>query len=130
MDITQQKPLFSLSAKKCVGRYREFGCSMYGATKFGASPVKVSLIDGSELEVSGVYQKRHSAGRSIFVRERFYFPANPNTPAQLQTRQNIRSAVASWQELTDEQKAVYNERAKGLSMSGYNLYIRDYIKSL
>lgn len=130
MLADKQKHLFSLKSAKCVGRYREFGCSMYGATKFGSSPLKITLIDGSELEVSGVYQKRHSAGRSIFVRERFYFPRYPNTPAQLQTRENIRLAVASWQELTEEQKIAYNKRAEGLNMSGYNLYIREYIKSL
>lgn len=130
MDITQQKPLFSISAKKCLGRYREFGCSMFGATGYGAEPVVFTFWDGQKIELSGVYQKRSSAGKAITVRERFYFPRYPNTPAQLNTRQNIRNAVASWQELTEEQKIAYNERARGLNMSGYNLYIREYIKSL
>lgn len=124
------KNLFSFSARKTFGKYREFGCSMFGATGYGAEPIVFTFWDGQKIELSGVYQKRHSAGRSIFVRERFYFPANPKTEAQLRTRQNIRSAVASWRSLTEEQKIAYNKRAEGLNMSGYNLYIREYIKSL
>lgn len=119
-----------MSAQKTFGKYREFGCSMFGATGYGAEPVVFTFWDGQKVELSGVYQKRSSAGKAITVRERFYFPRYPNTPAQLNTRQNIRLAVASWRSLTENEKMPYNKRAEGLNMSGYNLYIREYIKSL
>ncbi len=51
-------------------------------------------------------------------------------PSTAQLQQNYFFGVASdaWRELTQEQKEVYNLRAKGLVMTGYNLYIQENIQ--
>jgi len=130
MSLKTKQTLFSLKASKTIGRYREFGCSMLGAVKFGEDPVYFEFADGEKIEISGIYQSRKSKKGPVFVRERFYFPSNPRTESQITTRQNLSSAVSAWQDLTEELKNIYNERARGFNMSGYNFYIREYIKSL
>ena len=61
-----------------------------------------------------------------------YTPAmaavNTGTPA---TKTKFAGGVASWQnDLTPDQKTAYNRRAnKGLRISGYNLFLREYLKS-
>ena len=130
MSLKNKETLFSIKASKTIGRYREFGCSMFGAVKFGQDPVYFEFSDGEKIEISGIYQCRKSSKGSVFVRERFYFPSNPKTESQLLTRSNLSNAVSSWQDLTEEAKNFYNNKARGFNMSGYNLYIREYIKSL
>ena len=56
-------------------------------------------------------------------------PTNKQTEPQQTNRAKMAAAVLAWQNLTDEQKRVYNERVERLNMSGYNLFIRDYLSS-
>jgi hypothetical protein len=59
-----------------------------------------------------------------------YFVPTSITNTEGQPARNLLAdAVSNWQSvLSDEQKSDYNARAmNGLSMSGYNLYIREYI---
>jgi hypothetical protein len=61
----------------------------------------------------------------------YFVPSSINN-AQGQTARNaLAQAVLNWQTvLTAEQKAEYHKRAtKGLRMSGYNLYIREYVRA-
>lgn len=130
MSRKYERPkLFSVAACKSLGRYREFGCSMYGNTLYGAGPIYLDFNEDEKIEVSGVYQRRYNQGRKIYVRERFYFPKYPNTVAQLATRQAMRDAMLAWKNLTDEEKSVYNIRAKGKSYYGFNLYVKEFILS-
>jgi hypothetical protein len=54
-------------------------------------------------------------------------PSNPRTVLQQANRSVFADAVSSWQILTDEQKLAYNKNAVGKHMSGYNLFIREYM---
>jgi len=130
LETNNKKFLLSNTAQKSIGGFCEFGCSMYGKTYYGKEPVVIEFEDGKILEISGVYQKRKSKKGTFIVKERFYFPKNPRTESQQAVRQNIRNAVVFWQDLTSNEKAQYNERAKGKNFSGYNLFIREYILSL
>ena len=56
-------------------------------------------------------------------------PANPNTAAQQAQRSTFQLAVASWKAQDAADQLTWTNRAKalGLSMSGFNLYVREYI---
>jgi len=58
----------------------------------------------------------------------YVVPGNPNTPSQRCTRTTFADAVKSWQSLTAEEQYKYTRKARGSRMSGYNLYISEYIK--
>ena len=51
-------------------------------------------------------------------------------PTDLQKQQNNFFGVAAdqWRLLSDEQKAEYNFRARNLTMTGFNLYIKENIE--
>jgi len=63
------------------------------------------------------------------IKEAFYIPANPQTEIQQTNRNKWKEAVASWNGLTDIQKEVYNEKAKGKPLTGHNLYVKQYMLS-
>ena len=97
--------------------------SAYGVRKYGA------FYYGAGAEVHGIYRVRHRWGKVIQEKMPFYFPTNPQLPDQQNWRGIFANAVAGWQGLTDQQKAVYNKRAKYKNFSGYNLYINEYLLS-
>jgi hypothetical protein len=84
--------------------------------------------DYPELE-EGIYQIRTIGGERKIVRCDFYNYVITHTEAQQARRELFADAVLSWQNLTEEQKNSYNERAKYLQMSGYNLYLKKYLKN-
>jgi hypothetical protein len=55
-------------------------------------------------------------------------PFNPDTAGQRKNRDLFRDAMKSWQHLTDDEKYIYNRKARKLTMSGHNLYISQYMK--
>ncbi len=62
--------------------------------------------------------------------ERPYLKASDhNTQTQKDNRSRFGRAVRSWQELPAEEKDKYAKKALYLNMSGYNLYISEYMKS-
>lgn len=59
-----------------------------------------------------------------------YIPAtNPQTELQQAHRAKMRSAVAHWQSLTNEQKKAWDKKARGRPLSGFNLHNSKWIKS-
>lgn len=59
----------------------------------------------------------------------YIIPRNPDTQAQRIVRRTFAGAVKTWQTLTNEEKYKYNRRARRMNMSGYNLYISQYMKA-
>jgi len=61
----------------------------------------------------------------------YVVPVSINNPEGQPARDALKQAVLNWQiVLTEEEKATYNEYAKRhLCMSGYNLYIKEYIRA-
>ncbi len=55
-------------------------------------------------------------------------PRNPDTEAQRFVRRSFGDAVRSWQAMTPDEKYAYIKKARYLNMSGYNLYISEYLK--
>ena len=64
----------------------------------------------------GTYAKTHTPQRK--------------KPSDAQIQQNLYFGEASdsWRELTDEQKKEWNQKASGLKMTGYNLFIKENIE--
>ena len=50
-----------------------------------------------------------------------------NTPAQQVARAKFTAGHDAWILLTEEQKDVYRERAKGYALTGYNVFMKEYI---
>jgi hypothetical protein len=76
----------------------------------------------------GIYQKRKGKAGVINVKMKFYAPYNPNSEAQQYWRNKLREAVRAWQNLTSEQKKLYNIRGSKRGRRGYNLFISEYLK--
>ena len=58
----------------------------------------------------------------------YVVPNNPDTIAQRIIRENFAEAVKSWQSLTKDEKYRFIRKARNMNMSGYNLYISQYMK--
>lgn len=69
--------------------------------------------------------------KNVQIKMLYYTPTNPRTETQQNNRNKIRLAVLAWQYLTEEQKNFFRskEPIKPI-MSGYNFFIREYVKAL
>lgn len=77
----------------------------------------------------GIYQTRKGRTGRIQVRMDFYRPSNPRTTPQQSQRSKMVDGMVAWHALTDMQREEYNERAKGTSLTGHNLFLREYLLS-
>lgn len=116
LDPLEEVPAFQI--RKKIGYPSGYGGCIYGISMYGYHGY-----------VSGIYRIRTIDGKQIQQKMKFYRPSNPQTAPQQSWRAVFANAIAGWQVLTPEQKAVYNESAKNKKMSGYNLYIREYLNS-
>ena len=82
---------------------------------------------GDSILLSGIYQEKTRWPGWPCSREKYYIPKNPRSGPQQANREKFSDAVAGWQMLTPEQKKTYNKRAIGKHMSGYNLFLREYM---
>ncbi len=60
----------------------------------------------------------------------YVIPRNPDTESQRAVRRSFGDAVRSWQVMLPDEKYSYNRKARYLNMSGYNLYISNYLKKV
>ncbi len=70
------------------------------------------------------YMRRGTQCLRVYIK-----PPDPNTQAQKENRGRFGMAVRSWQLLTDEEKNKFAIRAKHINMSGYNLFISEFMKA-
>lgn len=130
----------AIQVRKKLGHAWGYGEKIYAQVRYGANLILYGLGQygermyaeteyGDAVERHGIYQVRTQYGKQVNVISDFYIPTNPQTESQQANRLKLTNAVIAWQNLTTEQKSVYNERAKGNSLSGYNLYIGEYILS-
>jgi hypothetical protein len=128
-EIRGLERIFSLIAKKKFGQFNQYGTSQYGWSHYGDEDIYFDCGEFGKILLSGIYRTDNVKGYLTYYREPYYIPRNPRTAAQQVWRSVFAQAVFAWQGLTDEQKMTYNERAKGKRMSGYNLFIREYLLS-
>ncbi len=70
------------------------------------------------------YMRRGTQCCRVYIK-----PANPDTQAQKENRGRFAIAVMSWQGLPEPEKKNYAEKARNLNMSGYNLYISEFMNT-
>ena len=132
--------LFSTSIRKRFTVPAGFGNAVFAYTSFGSdytyhesTPFGAALFGsmkfGNMLLLSGIYAQRACVGGRRSVRLKFYQPLNPQSVPQQANRGKLADGVVAWKDLTAEQKRVYNLRASGRGMSGYNLFLHDYMLS-
>jgi len=132
--------LLSATAQKRFAPPREFGHIMFAFGHFGdeflgiewqpfGSCILGDSFYGDYLLLSGIYQGRKFIKGRGTIRERYYVPKNPRTENQMIPRNKFAAAVLAWQSLTDNEKSLYNEKARNLNKSGYNVYIAEYMSS-
>jgi len=105
-------------AKAIISGQGQYGIKNYGITKYGDA-----------IEKHGIYYIRIKNNKQVIVKRNFYWPSNPQTEAQQANRQKYANAIVAWQNLTDEQKEIYNETARYKPYSGFNLYTKEYMLS-
>lgn len=121
--------LMSLGARGRSLRNCEYGCAIFGFSVYGEEPTVLNFGNGKTGVASGIFQRRRNGGKVVLALERYYVPKNPQTIPQQAHRQTFADAVVAWQALTTIQKQVYNENSREKKMSGYNLFLREYLKS-
>jgi hypothetical protein len=54
-------------------------------------------------------------------------PYDPKTPKQMRMRKMFANAHDAWIALPQEKRNEYNERARNMKMTGYNLFVKEYV---
>lgn len=138
--IQSSEQLLSTSARKRFSKPSGFGNAICGQSNFGAEDIGIiwepfgaavfgQASFGNYLLLSGIYQMHKCVAGKFPIRMKFYVPKNPQTATQQIGRVKFEDAVAAWQALTPEQKRVYYQKAYGKRMSGYNLFLREFMLS-
>lgn len=138
--IPKKEKRFYIWLKKRFAHPAYFGQSIFAYSDFGDKPVVHEISSyGSRLYgnrfyadayfFSGIYQVRTRYNHKTQVREKYYIPHNPRSVPQQSWRSSFAAAVAAWQNLTSEQKKVYNVKSYGKHKSGYNIFLGEYLKT-
>ena len=141
MIILGNRPfLLSINPRQRFSRPAEFGTMAIGLSRLGGEYIGIAynplgravfgdFAFGDYLQLTGIYQRQYSLTSKYIVRKDLYVSQNPRTIPQQANRGKFQDAVSAYQALTSEQKKVYHTRAVGKQMSGYNLFLREYMLS-
>ena len=110
--------LMSMQARGSFGYSCGYGLIKRGLNRFGLYT-----------QYAGIYSlKKTKKGKEV-SRMVFYRPTNPRTTKQQNHRNKFEIDVNVWHGLLPYQKIQYNNLAKSRRISGYNLFISEYINS-
>lgn len=114
---TEEKILFP-QARKRFGFSQLFGSAFFGYMRFGEfNPY------------AGIYRHTQYYNNRVWQKISFMWSPNPRTEFQQANRAKMADGILAWRELTDEQKKLLNKRATRKKMSGYNLFLSEYLYS-
>jgi hypothetical protein len=84
-----------------------------------------------ELEVyfKAIYRRQPTPRGRIIIREKYYACENPQHTDQQIWRGKFATAVSLWQALSSTEQIVWNKILYPNHMSGYNRFIRNYLKT-
>lgn len=139
-EVTGIDKLFSVIPKKRFGLFNQYATSQFGFSVYGEEDIclgeaffgyaEYGVVDfGDGRILSGIYRTDNVTGKTKSYREPYYITKNPRTEAQQAWRQVYADSIVAWQNLTNSQKDVYNQRAKYKPYSGYNLFQKEYLLS-
>ena len=93
-------------------------------------PLKPWKGAGAYLTIpAGIYKSWRRYGKITYWRTKLYEPTNNQLPNQQAWRAVYRDAYLAYRDLTSEQKMAYHKRAIGKHFSGYNIFMKEYLKS-
>jgi len=92
----------------------------------GEKNMKIKNIFGNEYSGTIGNCVTASVWKGIRYIRKWFKPTNPKTELQIDQRELFNQAVDSWQTLSMLQKEAYDRAA--LRMTGFNLYVKRYIK--
>jgi len=128
-EVVGVEKLLSILPSKRFGKPRCYGRGMYAFSDYGADEI-VCFSDRDEpIEFSGIYRRDNVTGKVKHYREPYYITKNPRTETQQANRQKLADGVAAWQALTPDEKNQYNIKARWKHLSGYNLFLHQYLLS-
>jgi hypothetical protein len=109
---------YSFSVSKKFSRSNCYGRANYGFSQYG-----------HEDELAAIYQKKYFKNGPAISKENFYWPTNPRTPEQQSWREVFKNGKEAWQLLPNSEKKFYREKAKSYHFTGFNLFMRYWLKS-
>lgn len=98
-----KSPLFSLTASGSVGK-------------------TITYLNGKD--------RKEARGLRLVKNNKYYFTTREyysNSSNQYNIRDTFAKAVQEWKELSEAEKEVYIIQAAGKPITGYNLFLKDYI---
>lgn len=139
-EVEGIQKILSVAVKKRFSKPRELGTSQFAFSNYGAEDIYLFFTQygantlgdcgyGNILNLSGIYQTYRINGKRQTYRFPFFIKRNPRTDFQQENRQKYADGIVAWKLLTDPEKKVYNEKAFGEHMSGYNLFLKEYLLS-
>jgi len=140
IEVLGIEKLFCIGPRKRFGKPFGFGRCMFAFSNFGSedvlfSPSLFGCIDFGHdsfccrFSLSGIYRSDNVTGVTKWYKEPYYIPKNPRTESQQAQRSKLADGVSEWFDLTPEEKDVFNERARAKHLSGYNLFLKEYLLS-
>jgi len=139
-EVQGIEKLFSAAPKKRFGNFNQFGTSQFGHSAFGEEDIYFYFTEYGNTRfgideyaniflLSGIYRSDNVTGKTRHYREPYYITKNPRYENQQANRQKMADGVLAWQALTPAEKMVYNVKAVRKRMSGYNLFLKEYLLS-
>jgi hypothetical protein len=84
---------------------------------------------GLELEGAGIFRVDRQNGHQIQQRGPFWTQWKPRTPNQIARGVIFKQGCVSWNLLTQDIKLMYNKTAIKYRMTGYDLFMHEWLKS-
>lgn len=114
--VNSKDSVYSLRVRGKFGEPNGFGRIIFGWSIFGTHDDR-----------AGYYQYRHTKKGKKLVVTKHYWCENKRTEPQQFNRGKFSLAVLAWQNLTLEEKAIYNKLKYPANMTGYNRFLRLYM---
>lgn len=87
------------------------------------------IILGYENILAGIYRTAKTKRGKKSIRNRFYMQYKERTENQKTASEKFKSCQILWKALTNEEKELYNKRAKKKGLTGNNLFIKECMLS-
>jgi hypothetical protein len=95
----------------------------FGGVRFGFS------FFGDTCREAGIYRRQPSKKGQVVILQKSYRPTYRNTFPQQTNREKFANAVLAWQNLTTEERLVYNQMKYPVRLSGYHRFMRINMRS-
>lgn len=71
----------------------------------------------------------YTSAKRISIVKKFFISKDPQTEEQTEQRNLYSEGVTSWNSLTEEQKEYWGEESEEKGITGFNLFMREYLNT-